>query len=161
MSRKFWTRARTLVALGLLAITQIAVAGDYPEIVAGCCPAGSCRKVCRPTVESKKVSTRVYDSACEDFCLPKCSLFGGLFGHKGCRGDGADSACAKCEHPRMRKYLVVKIRHHEECENKCVVDREVCPVVMPCLQPGAEAPAPASKSLGQAGSEPMPVLINR
>ena len=80
----------------------------------------------------KKVEKRVYGEACEDFCVPKCSLFGSLLklgGQKhddgACPAEGtcADGSCTDCEHHvRTRKYLVVKIKHEEEIVNKCHVE---------------------------------------
>ena len=70
----------------------------------GSCAAGCCetptKTVCVPECTTKKVTTTLYSSVCEPFCLPKCSLFG-LFGH-------CDGNCASCEHPRTKRYLVIK-----------------------------------------------------
>ena len=75
---------------------------------------GEC-KVCQPTTEMKKVSKRVYSSVREDFCLPRPSFLGGLIG-----SDCEAYKEAKCGPVRTKKYLVVKIRTHEECGTKCV-----------------------------------------
>src|SRR5262249_50924345 len=129
---------------GLVAGLTLASAADNPVIVQDCCTDGCCRKVCRPTTETKQVTTRCYDDTCEDFCLPRCSLIGGLFHHRSCCGDSG-GGCASCEHHvRTRKFLIVRERTHEECVNKCVVEHEApcaapCCPASPCVQP---APAP-------------------
>ncbi|HKI35392.1 MAG TPA: hypothetical protein VKA46_26270 [Gemmataceae bacterium] len=103
-----------------------------------CCEPQCLKKVCVPERDTKKVEKRVYGEACEDFCLPKCPLCPKVHLHKHgdcdtCQGDGcqdgdcqADGTCAKCEHHvRERKYLVVKIKHEEECIPKCHVEYQV------------------------------------
>lgn len=138
--------ALAVAALGLFGLARNPAAADNAVIETGSCPtvhSGCCddggHKVCRPTVETKDVSKRVYSSGCEDFCLPKCPLLGKLFGGSGCCADGA---CHDCEKPRMRKYLVLHVRHHEECVPKCVVDYPCCPTAS-CSAPAIGMP-PAS-----------------
>lgn len=133
-------------AAALLGMAAIASAADNPALAPGCCADACCTKVCRPTVETKKVTKRVYDDSCEDFCLPKCSLFGCLFGHSSSRGDDC-SDCTKCDHhPRTRKYLLIRTRTHDECEHKCVVVNEACCPApccpAPCIPQAPAAPAP-------------------
>jgi hypothetical protein len=104
----------------------------------GCCAAPCCepplKKVCVGEQAVRTIDKRVYGESCEDFCVPKCSLFGGMsLGHRhndcgdcggGCAAGGcSEGGCTSCEHhARTRKYLVVKIRHEEECYNKCNVE---------------------------------------
>ncbi len=94
------------------------------------------KKVCVGEKATREKTRRVYGESCEDFCVPKCSLFGGLslFGHK--HGDCADGSCGGCADGgctaegctscercvRTRKYLVVKVKREEECYNKCHVE---------------------------------------
>ncbi len=120
----------TAAALGLIGTAQMAPAGDDGVIVRGDFADDCCHKVCRPVVATKTISTRVYDDVCEDFCLCKPSFFSSLSGHKACCSDDRDCGCASCGKPRTRKYLVVRNRHHEECQNKCVV--EYCPGARAC-----------------------------
>ena len=142
MTRKLITLLLSLAALGLLGLGQIALAADPPGVVEAYCGDACSHKVCRPTVDTRQVPKRVYDDTCEEFCLPKCSLFGGFF-RKGCDGDGA---CGSCEHPHKRKYLIVKIRYHEECVNKCVLE-EHCPAPPPCVLPAPSVPASATQPM--------------
>jgi len=114
------------------------VAAPAQPPAAGCAPAceTTClKKVCVPESATRVVRRRVYGEACEDFCLPQCSLTGGLMKlnlHGDCDGCGTPACggcaapacgncggCASCEKPRERKYLVVKIRSREECYTKC------------------------------------------
>ncbi len=153
MSRKFFSLALGAVALAVLGLAGSAFAADEIMIVEGCGRDGSCHKACHPVTEHKKVSKRVYGDICEDFCLPKCGLFGCLSGHSHCDEDGGDCAHgAKCGHVCTRKYLTVKVREHEECVTKCVVDQQgcsatvdqkACPAHAVSLQPVPMLPAPA------------------
>jgi hypothetical protein len=149
------------VALTLLGLAQLGAA-DGP-VLCDACPPACCKKGCEPRVETKKHAKRVYDDTCEEFCLPKCSLAAfcnGLFSgwkcnHHDCHHHSAGCAdcesCTRCEHrPRTRKYLLVKIRHHEECHTKCVPVLKCCPDELPCdgaipgMAPGkAPEPIPA------------------
>jgi hypothetical protein len=156
-----------VAALGLFGLTRKAAAADNTVIQTGCCPTvhsgccnDGCHKVCRPTVETRDVPKREYSSRCEDFCLPKCPLLGKLFGSSGCCADGAGH---DCERPRMRKYLVLHVRQHEECVPKCVVECQCCPTSCcpaPAIgmtpAPGATVPAPPARA-PQAG-HPMPLV---
>jgi hypothetical protein len=126
MKRKVLDLALAVAALGLLELAGNAFA-DGPVVIETCCPEGSCHKVCRPTTEIKKVPKRVYNSDCEDFCLPKCGLLGCLRGHTQCCEEGGGCA-GRCGHVRTRKYLILKIQQKEECVTKCVVDQPACPV---------------------------------
>src|SRR5262249_28301793 len=47
-----------------------------------CCGPTCCgtTKVCVPVCDVKKTTRVVFCSRCEDFCLPRCSFGGGLFG---------------------------------------------------------------------------------
>lgn len=138
MNRKILTARLALAACGLLGIASFGYAGDCSVIVESGCADGCGAKVCRPVVETRKVGKRVYDDICEDFCLPRCSLFSGLFGHKNCCDEGH---CAACGNVRTKKYLIVKIRNHEECVNKCVVEQACCQPAAPCCVPATGIPA--------------------
>jgi hypothetical protein len=139
------------------------VAAPAPAYVVadGCAPAcePTClKKVCVPESAVRTTDRRVYGEACEDFCVPKCSFFGGLSGfgrhrHDDCGACGSDGccasgSCASCErHVRQKKYLVVRIKHDEECYTKCNVSYE-----SPCQHGACEAPA----CCGGAVIAPMP-----
>jgi hypothetical protein len=166
MIRQWIPIALAVAALGLFGLSQKAAAADNMVIPAGCCPTGhsgccddGSHKVCRPTVENKDVPKRVYSSVCEHFCLPKCSCLGGLFGCSDCCAE--DGACHDCEKPRTRKYLVLHIRHHEECVPKCVVENQCCPT--PCCPApfigkpsGPGTPMPAPPAGAPKAVQPMP-----
>ena len=121
------------------------------EVCAPACEAPCLKKVCVPEQATRTVEKRVYGDVCEDFCVPKCTFgggFGGFLHHKhddcgACGPDGCghggceDGNCAECgKHIRVRKFLVVKIRPHEECYTKCNVAYEA-----PCAHGACEAPA--------------------
>jgi hypothetical protein len=169
MSRKFLA-----LATGVLALSTWAMAGptmaDGPVVVQACGQGGCCRDrgcphdgVCVPTTETKKIDNRVYTDTCEQFCLPKCSFFG-FFGHGGCGGDcenGSchDGNCHQCEHPRTRKYLVVKIQKEEQCVPACKVEHEGCCAPSGTIQPVPAKPMPAAKTAQTA--LPLQVLEYR
>lgn len=125
----------------IAAIGLVSAATAQEPIVRGLghCDAGQCQgecKVCQPVTEKKKVSKRVYSSVCEDFCLPRCTFLGGLMG-----------SCEECKEARCgpvhtKKYLVVKIRTHEECVTKCV-PKPACEPAATSVQPVAPVPPPA------------------
>jgi len=147
MKNKFhWIIA--LAALGVVA--TVAGARAQTPMPAGppvglppapCCDDG-CGKVCRAVTENRKVITRVYCSEREDFCLPKCSVFGSLFGGKGCGECGECGACGECGRMRKKKYLIVKLKPHEECVIKCVAESACTPACTPGLAPASVPPAP-------------------
>jgi hypothetical protein len=147
MNRKFFSLALGVAALGLWAGN--AVAGDGPGVVKACGPEGCGHGVCRAVTETRKVPERCYSSGCEDFCLPKCGLFGG---HKHCDDDAGDCA-GRCEHPRTRKYLIVKIHQKEECYPKCVVEGGACAGHHACPANVEHIPHPAQS----ANLQPVPV----
>jgi hypothetical protein len=95
--------------------TQIVNSIVLPAATGHHCESGSCeiptKTICVPECATKKVTTTLYSSVCEPFCVPKCGLFG-LFGH--CDGD-----CASCEHPRNKRYLVIKTCTEEVPVVKC------------------------------------------
>jgi hypothetical protein len=106
-------RMKMMTLMIVAGFATAASAGDKLLPVRG--ESGDC-KVCQPVTETKKVATRVYTKSCEDFCLPRCSFLGGLF----CRSNCDECKELKCGPVRTKKYLVVKIRTHEECVTKCV-----------------------------------------
>jgi hypothetical protein len=111
------------LALGAVALLGLAPgrARADGECASEACAAPCLKKVCIPETAVRTNERRVYGEDCEDFCVPKCSLFGGLFRLKGHGHDDCESGqCASCEHcVRTRKSLVVKIKHEEECYTKC------------------------------------------
>jgi hypothetical protein len=113
---------KMMVAMVFGAVATV-VAAQEP-----CCD----QKVCRATTEEKKTDKRVFGSACEEFCLAKCS-WSSLF-HRGC----CDGTCCE-DKVRCRKYLVVKIRKEETCASKCVVE-SLAPSC--CVTPGSVPPVP-------------------
>jgi hypothetical protein len=141
-----------------------------PPAAAGCC-APACeapclKKVCVPEQAVRTIDKRVYGDTCEDFCVPKCSLFGGLMkfgGHKhddccegGCSHDSCESgSCPSCEHHvRTRKYLVVKIKHEEECYTKCNVGYE--PEAPKCAHGACAAPGGCAETVILPPAAAMP-----
>jgi hypothetical protein len=113
---------RNLCALGL-ALTALLGLMQFAAAQAPCGP----EKVCTPVVETKTVAVRVYDDVCVEYCVPHCSFLNLFTG--GC----ADCAAGKCGSVHTKKVLVVKIRKHDECVNKCVV-APTCPG--PVIPPG-------------------------
>ena len=110
-----------IAACCLLGRVSIAEAQD--AVLVGCSDGGCTKKVCRPIVENKTVTRRVYSDVKEDFCVP-CSAFSCLLPNK----------CG-CSHVHTRKILVVKLRKCDKCVTKCV------PVIEPvCTAPCSAAP---------------------
>jgi hypothetical protein len=163
MMRKRLMTAIALAALGLWGSFQAVCAADNPVVGDGCCAGGCCHNVCRPTVGTKKVDTRCYGDVCEDFCLPRCpSCLAWLHGHKcGCSDCGDCAAGLKCEHLHTHKYLLVKIHHHEEPVNQCVLEPPCAPAPAPCLLPGPAEPLPAPKGVKQILYLPVQRLLNK
>jgi hypothetical protein len=118
------------------------------------------KKVCVPEQAVRTIDRRVYGDVCEDFCVPKCPLMPTLpsFHHKhddccdACPSHGCnEGGCAQCSNCiRTRKFLVVKIRHEEECYTKCNVAYE--------HQAPACCPAPACAVPSCCGTLPPPVV---
>ncbi len=124
----------SMLVLGALASAAVASDRLHPNRANDC----DC-KVCQPVSEVKKVPVRVYTSVCDDFCLLRPSFLGGLF----CNQDCAGCKDARCGPVHTKKFLVVKIRTHEECVTKCV-PKPVCePVPVVTLIPAAPPVAPA------------------
>ncbi len=120
MKRTLWTAG--LVIAGLVGLARHGVAGDpvFHDWCNDYCP----EKVCRPVVETRTVSKRVYGEVCTDYCPLRCRL---------CSLFGMCNTC-NCGKPLVHKDLLLKIRKHEECVNKCVVEQS-CPPP-PCVGPG-------------------------
>jgi hypothetical protein len=109
------------------------------------CAAETCMKpCCKPYLDKKVTIKPCFYEKCEDFCQPlcwSCSLFG-----KCC-----DSGCGpnhKCEHPRTRKDLWVKLPKREELIEKCYVDyvpkcveTKCCVGKQPCCSAPGAAPS--------------------
>ena len=169
MSRKLFALVTGAVLVGAWAGAGPVLA-DGPVVVEACGTEGCCRHarcphdgVCVPTTETKKIEKRVYSDTCEQFCLPKCPLFG-FFGGYGCGGCGHDcdhdgschegGACHQCEHIRTRKYLVVKIKKEEQCVPACKVEQgachEACEAPAGTIQPAPAKPMPATKPTAAA-----------
>ena len=180
MSRKFLAIAAGVIALSTWAAAGTTMADDLVVVQVGgqacnqaCGQGGCCRDhgcphggVCVPTTETKKIDKRVYTDTCEQFCVPKCTLFGCLRGggcggcENGCEnGDCHDGNCHKCEHPRTRKYLVVKVRHEEECVPACKVEQGCCAAPSSTIQPvPAKAMPPAKTASATQTALPLQVL---
>lgn len=146
MFRKLLSSAAALAVLGLLGFAQFASADDA-------CDAGCGKTKCESVTETKIVKVHCYTSTCEEMCLCKGCLLQGLFkgwwppqNYCGCNSGacaacdaGCDCAgCDKCSHPINRKFLVVKIKAHEETVRKCV---PTC-CATGCAAPAAVVPAP-------------------
>ncbi len=137
-----------------------------------CCPEPCLEKVCVPSTATRVIRKRVYSEACEDFCLPKCPHCGltPLNLHhdcdSGCGGCaaptcgtcGTEGGCANCDKPRVRKYLVVKIRTREECYTKCNIAFQAvepkCGHKAACCDTGCAAPVVVSD-----GVKPLPGVM--
>jgi hypothetical protein len=138
------------------------------QVLQEACGASCCepclKKVCVPEQAVRTIDRRAYGDTCEDFCVPKCPWmpsFSGFGHHKDCCdacpaqgcGEGGCAQCSQCI--RTRKYLVVRIRHEEECYTKCNVAYEhqapaCCPAPAcdaPALLPPATAPMPSAEKL--------------
>jgi hypothetical protein len=140
----------------------------------GCCAAEGCcqEKVCVPTPVKKKVVLRHYGEKCEAFCVCKPTFLGGLFnlqealekdrylyvGRGPCDQECQDAGCGccgNCGHPRVKKYLLIKLRTHEECEIKCQIPgQDAAPGLAaapgtPRVAPG-EFPQPRAPGLNPA-----------
>lgn len=90
----------------------------------GCCrpTCTSCLKtVCAPSVITKKVVTPMYSSVCEPLCYPKWSL--ASLWHSCC------GTCPDCEHPRTKRYLVVRscVQERPVVVCKPVIAEPCCP----------------------------------
>lgn len=168
MSRKIFALSLGALIFGIWGQAG-KLSADGPVVVQACGAEGCCRQgrcphdgVCVPSTETKKIDKRVYTDTCEQFCLPKCPLFGGLFGGGGCdshceNGACHDGSCHQCEHPRTRKYLVVKIKHEEQCIPACKVEPEgACAAPAGTIQPAPAKPMPAPKPM--AGVQPVPQM---
>jgi hypothetical protein len=122
------------LALALLALTRSASADPAPAAPAPAVPCadGACMKpCCRATQDVKKVIKPCYTSVCEDYCEVACP--GCLFGH--CTTCGPNTRCLL----KHRKILVTKLKPHDECINKCVLDHVPVysePCQAPCAAPG-------------------------
>jgi hypothetical protein len=172
MSRKFFALATGVLALSTWAMAGSALADDVVVVQAcgqacgqgGCCRDRGCPHggVCVPTTETKKIDKRVYTDICEQFCVPKCSLLGFLRGG-GCdsdceNGSCHDGNCHQCEHPRTRKYLVVKIKHEEECVPACKVEQGCCTAPSGTIQPVPAKAMPPAKT-ASAGQTTLPLQV--
>ena len=157
MIRKLFTSSLALA--GLLSLAQIATA-QAP--MAGCgtpcpdaCPAACPEKVCHRVTETKTVIDRKYDDVCEEYCRPKCSLFGML--------TGSCSSCAEgsCGTVHTKKALVIHFCKHEECVNKCVVGYAATDCAPACANPAQSYPPampvmPPMPKPGEKLPQPMP-----
>ena len=177
MSRKLFALALGALIMGAWSQSG-RVRADEPVIVQACGQGGCCHDrgcghegVCVPITQTKKVEKRCYSDTCEQFCLPKCPLFG-LFGGHGCGGCGHDcdhdgschegGACHQCEHIRTRKYLVVKIKKEEQCVPACKVEHEACCAPAGTIQPVPAKPMPAVKPTAAVlPAQPVQVLEYR
>ena len=183
MSRKFFALALGALLAGVL--SSRAQADDIVVIQAGgqacgqeSCGRGGCGRdhgccnegVCVPYTQTKKVEKRCYTDTCEQFCLPKCSCFGGLFGG-GCGGGCGDGACGagscaadhQCGHVRTKKYLIVKIKQEEQCVPACKFEQggcaaHGCAAPANTIQPVPARPMPAPKA-ASAGQSALPLQV--
>jgi hypothetical protein len=151
------------------------VRADEPAVIQACGQGGCSRDhgcphdgVCVPYTKTRQVEKRCYTDTCEQFCLPKCSLLGGLFGGCGSCGGCGDGSCGagscgadhECGHVRTKKYLIVKIKHEEECVPACKVEScaAPCSAPAPVIQPVPAKQMPAPKT---ASALPVQVLEYR
>ena len=126
MFRNLLTSTAAIAALGLLGFCQVARAQD-------CCGSGCCDTGCTSIPNVKKVKVHCYTDECHDHCVAGCDfhqLCNGLF--KGwhcvnyCGCNACETACDECGEGKCKKlhcqqkFLIVKVRTHEEIGHKCV-----------------------------------------
>jgi hypothetical protein len=148
---------RFILGLGAAALALLASGGlvraDGPVMVGPsgpCCAAGAggpaegCCKSCISAPVQKKVVLRHYGVKSEDFCVCKPTFLGGLFnlqealekdrnlyvGRGPCDQECGEcgGCCGNCGTPRVKKYLVIHIREHNECEMKCQTPEQIAAV---------------------------------
>ncbi len=134
-----------------------------------CCPTEGCCKSCIPTPVPKKVTLRHYGVKCEDFCLCKPTFLGGLLNIQEARQKDYDlyqgrgpcdqpcgecggecGCCTNCGSPRIKKYLLIHNRVHEECEVKCMSPDQIA-----AMEPAKPAAAPGTPKAAP-GENPQP-----
>jgi hypothetical protein len=172
MARKRFNLGLGVAALVLLASSGIGRAdGPVPVGPAGpCCAAEGCcqEKMCIPSPVQKKVTLRHYGVKCEDFCLCKPTFLGGLFNlHEALEKDrdlyvgrgpcdqpcsecGGCDSCGNCGCPHVKKFLLIHLRTHEECEIKCQSPDEIA------AAQSAKAPAAPVTPKAASGEYPQP-----
>jgi len=94
-----------------LPAAPVAAVVDVPAGACPCCV--TTRKVCCPEPAIQVKTTTTYSCRCENFCVPKCALFG-----HGC------TDCQDCGKVRTRSVLVIH-QHVTECPTIQCVPREV------------------------------------
>jgi hypothetical protein len=114
------------VALGLLGLVGLAHAGG--EVCEGAAPCAP-KKVCAPSTDKVTIPRTSWGMVCEDFCVPPCCWFHGLFHGKGCCGD-KEVCCGKL---KKRRILVIKVRKEERTIPVCVPTEvpEACAAACP------------------------------
>jgi hypothetical protein len=130
----------------------------------GACAAEGCCKTCVPTPTNTKVILRHYGETCEDFCVCKPTFLGGLFnlrdglqkdhdryigrgpGDQPCGECGGSDCCGNCGNPRVKKFLVIHIREHTECQMKCQIPGQRPAVGIIVASPG-QYPGPRTPAL--------------
>lgn len=164
MVRKRFHLGLVAAALVLLACGGVSFADGPIEVgpggacctAAGGCAVGGCATGCCKTCQSVqhivKVKKRVYGEKCEDFCLCHPTLFGGLFNlqealakDRGCY-QGNCCGCGSCAGPYTKKYLLIHIREHEECQQKCEIPSQECATGV-IVAPGIVAVEPMTPKL--------------
>jgi hypothetical protein len=115
----------------------------------GCAPScGVCLKtICVPENTTKVTVKPLYSKVCEPLCFPKWSLRLG-FHH-------CEEACATCEHPRTKYYLVVRPCKEERPAVVCK------PVLVEACAPSCGG-GPAACSAAVRGTEvvsPVPAYV--
>lgn len=139
----------------------------------GCCAAEGCCKSCIPAPVTKKVTLRHYGVKCEDFCLCRPSFLGGLINiqearekdrdlyvgrgpcDQPCGECGGCDSCGNCGRPHVKKYLLIHLRTHEECEIKCQTPEEIAAAEAAKGPAKAPAKAPATPKAAP-GENPEP-----
>ncbi|HBI42397.1 MAG TPA: hypothetical protein DDY78_05990, partial [Planctomycetales bacterium] len=72
-----------------------------------------------------------------------------------CDEGGGCGCCGNCGRPRVKKYLLIKLRTHEECEIKCQTVEEVAAAEAAKGPAKAPAKAPATPKAAP-GESPEP-----
>ncbi len=156
MVRKHYHLGLGAAALVLLISGGVGFADGPIEVGPSCaadggCAAGCC-KTCQPVQRIVKVTKRVYGEKCEEFCVCKPTFLGGLFNLREAiaKDNGAYQGnccgCGVCGQPHTKKYLVIRNRVHEECQQKCEIPGQAGPGVV-VASPGSVADEPTTPAL--------------
>jgi hypothetical protein len=137
-----WAAAVMFAAHGLARASD----GACPTAEPDCCG----KKVCCPTTKTWARPRTEFNVVKEDFCVPPCCWFGGLFKGKSC---GCEPGC--CGKVRTRKVLVIKVRKEEHCLPDCKPG--YAPIVTHC--DAASCPPPCEQAPRVSLPQGAPVTV--